>query len=127
MALAIDDSRPFLWLGLGDSLQRSSAFAEAEAAFKTVLGLDPEDAALWCDPPTVQDVRAGGETDPVPRGHFGKGRRSVEHGWRRFGKGRRSVEHGWRRILGAVRSYADLEPALLGRVEELIDFTTAAP
>jgi len=31
----------------------------------------------------------------------------------------------WRRILAAVSSYADLEPALLGRVEELIDFVTA--
>ena len=31
----------------------------------------------------------------------------------------------WRRILGAVRTYADLEPSLLGRVEELIDFVTA--
>src|SRR5690625_3831275 len=30
----------------------------------------------------------------------------------------------WRRILGSVRTYADLEPALLGRVEELIDFVT---
>lgn len=35
------------------------------------------------------------------------------------------VAEGWRRILGTVRSYADLEPALLGRVEELIDFVTA--
>lgn len=33
----------------------------------------------------------------------------------------------WQRILSRVRSYADLEPALLGRVEELIDFVTAAP
>jgi Protein of unknown function (DUF3097) len=31
----------------------------------------------------------------------------------------------WRKILGCVRSYADLEPAFLGRVEELIDFVTA--
>jgi DUF3097, C-terminal domain/DUF3097, N-terminal domain len=30
----------------------------------------------------------------------------------------------WRRILGTVRSYADLEPALLRSVEELIDFVT---
>ena len=30
----------------------------------------------------------------------------------------------WRRILGAVHSYADLEPALVGAVEELIDFVT---
>jgi hypothetical protein len=31
----------------------------------------------------------------------------------------------WRRILAAVRSYTDLEPAFLGRVEELIDFVTS--
>ncbi|GAA4492190.1 DUF3097 domain-containing protein [Actinoallomurus oryzae] len=30
----------------------------------------------------------------------------------------------WQTILGRVRSYTDLEPALLGRVEELIDFVT---
>ncbi|MFI7707014.1 DUF3097 domain-containing protein [Nonomuraea sp. NPDC049480] len=32
----------------------------------------------------------------------------------------------WRRILGAVSTYTDLEPELLGRVEELIDFVTEA-
>ncbi|MFC3995478.1 DUF3097 domain-containing protein [Nocardiopsis sediminis] len=31
----------------------------------------------------------------------------------------------WQRILGRVRTFADLEPDLLGRVEELIDFVTA--
>jgi Protein of unknown function (DUF3097) len=31
----------------------------------------------------------------------------------------------WQRILRSVRSYADLEPEFLGRVEELIDFVTA--
>jgi hypothetical protein len=30
----------------------------------------------------------------------------------------------WRRILRAARSYTDLEPALLGTVEQLIDFVT---
>jgi hypothetical protein len=30
----------------------------------------------------------------------------------------------WRHILGSVRSYADLEPALVGAVERLIDFVT---
>jgi DUF3097, C-terminal domain/DUF3097, N-terminal domain len=35
------------------------------------------------------------------------------------------IARAWRQILGRVRSYADLEPALLGRVEELIDFVTA--
>jgi hypothetical protein len=34
------------------------------------------------------------------------------------------VARAWRRILRAAGSYADLEPALLGRVEELIDFVT---
>ena len=37
----------------------------------------------------------------------------------------RDVAAGWQRILGSVRSFADLEPSLLGRVEELIDFVTA--
>lgn len=32
---------------------------------------------------------------------------------------------GWKRLLSHVSTYADLEPALLGRVEELIDFLTA--
>jgi hypothetical protein len=31
----------------------------------------------------------------------------------------------WRRLLGGVRSYADLDPSLVGAVEELIDFVTA--
>jgi hypothetical protein len=36
------------------------------------------------------------------------------------------VAGAWRRILRSVSSYADLDPALVGRVEELIDFVTAA-
>jgi len=34
------------------------------------------------------------------------------------------VAAAWKHILGRVSSYADLEPSLLGRVEELIDFVT---
>lgn len=34
------------------------------------------------------------------------------------------IARAWQRILGQVRSYADLEPQLLGRVEQLIDFVT---
>jgi hypothetical protein len=30
----------------------------------------------------------------------------------------------WQRILRSVRSFTDLEPEFLGRVEELIDFVT---
>jgi hypothetical protein len=35
------------------------------------------------------------------------------------------LARAWQRILGRVSSYRDLEPAFLGRVEELIDFVTA--
>ncbi|SDK15762.1 Protein of unknown function [Cryobacterium psychrotolerans] len=35
------------------------------------------------------------------------------------------IARAWQRILGRVRSFADLEPQLLGRVEQLIDFVTA--
>jgi hypothetical protein len=34
------------------------------------------------------------------------------------------VAAAWRRILRGVTSFSDLEPELLGRVEELIDFVT---
>jgi hypothetical protein len=34
------------------------------------------------------------------------------------------IARAWKHILSKVTSYADLEPALLGRVEELIDFVT---
>src|SRR6185312_8675962 len=36
------------------------------------------------------------------------------------------VHEAWRRVLAGVHGYGDLEPELLGRVEELIDFVTAA-
>ncbi|ARC56364.1 hypothetical protein AS850_04650 [Frondihabitans sp. 762G35] len=34
------------------------------------------------------------------------------------------IARAWQRILGRVRTFADLEPSLLGRVEQLIDFVT---
>ena len=34
------------------------------------------------------------------------------------------IARAWKLILGRVRTYADLEPELLGRVERLIDFVT---
>ncbi|MFC8734083.1 DUF3097 domain-containing protein [Luteimicrobium sp. NPDC057192] len=45
-----------------------------------------------------------------------------ELGWPTDGPG--ATGRAWQRILSTVRSYADLEPSLLGRVEELIDFVT---
>ncbi|MET8221194.1 DUF3097 family protein, partial [Streptomyces hirsutus] len=53
----------------------------------------------------------------------GQGRRKTgvcrALGWRVANTG-----EAWQHILGRVRSYKDLEPELLGRVEELIDFVT---
>jgi len=37
------------------------------------------------------------------------------------------IARAWQHILSKVRTYDDLEPALLGRVEELIDFVTVDP
>lgn len=37
------------------------------------------------------------------------------------------IARAWQRIRSAVRDWNDLEPALIGRVEELIDFVTAPP
>ncbi len=36
------------------------------------------------------------------------------------------IAAAWRRILGTVRDYKDLDPTLLGPVEQLIDFVTSA-
>ena len=37
------------------------------------------------------------------------------------------IARAWKHILGGVRGFQDLDPALLGRVEELIDFVTVHP
>ncbi len=54
-----------------------------------------------------------------------RGRRACWPGSAGGTRPRRTSPPAWRRIRGAVTSYADLEPELLGRVEELIDFVTA--
>lgn len=74
----------------------------------------------------VRPQRIGVDAWPtVPRGRPWKEGVLEALGWPADGPA--DVAAGWRRILGSVRSYADLEPNLLGRVEELIDFVTADP
>jgi hypothetical protein len=58
----------------------------------------------------------------IPRGLPWKEGVLAELGWPH--EDQADVAAGWQRILAAVDSYADLEPELLGRVEELIDFVT---
>ncbi|MCK2219912.1 DUF3097 domain-containing protein [Actinomadura sp. ATCC 31491] len=57
----------------------------------------------------------------VPRGVPWKEGVIAALGWRM------EPADAWRRILGAVSTFTDLEPELLGRVEELIDFVTETP
>jgi Protein of unknown function (DUF3097) len=59
----------------------------------------------------------------VPKGRSWKHGVLAELGWP--ASTQTDVATAWRRILSNVTSYADLEPELLGRVEELIDFVTA--
>jgi hypothetical protein len=59
----------------------------------------------------------------VPRGQDIKTGTLRSLGWP--AASRADVAAGWQRILRSVRDYRDLEPALLGRVEELVDFVTA--
>ena len=59
----------------------------------------------------------------VPRGIDWKTGVSRALGWPHVEQA--DFARNWQRILGSVRTYRDLDPALLGRVEELIDFVTA--
>ena len=59
----------------------------------------------------------------VPRGIEWKVGVSRALGWP--ARDQADLARTWQRILGSVKTYRDLDPALLGRVEELIDFVTA--
>jgi hypothetical protein len=72
---------------------------------------------------SVQPVRLGWEQWPViPRGTSWKHGICEALGWPHASQA--DIARAWKRILGTVRTYADLEPALLASVEELIDFVT---
>lgn len=72
----------------------------------------------------VKPARVGLERWPdIPRGTDIKHGTLEALGWPHDTQA--DVARGWQRILSTVRSYKDLEPSLLGRMEELIDFVTA--
>jgi hypothetical protein len=75
---------------------------------------------VWqCVTPRAVGIRAWPD---VPRGIEFKVGVCRALGWP--ARDQADLAMAWRRILGAVSTYRDLEPALLGRVEELIDFVT---
>ena len=71
----------------------------------------------------VKPQRLGRESWPtVPRTIEWKKGVCQSFGWPH--RNQADIARAWQHILSRVTSYADLEPALLGRVEELIDFVT---
>jgi hypothetical protein len=72
----------------------------------------------------VKPARLGLETWPqIPRATEWKHGVCASLGWPH--EDQADIASAWQRILGQVRTYADLEPVVLGRVEQLIDFVTA--
>ena len=93
----------------------------AAAAGPGVLVLGHPFVDVW---QSVRPARLGLAAWPeIPRGTDWKHGICAALGWPH--EDAADVAAAWQRILGAVRGYGDLEPALLGRVEELIDFVTA--
>ena len=101
---------------------KESRIAEAVSARwpGAVLVLGHPFVDIW---QAVKPARVGLERWPdVPRGIDIKHGTLEALGWPHADQ--RDIAMGWKRILSTVRTYRDLEPALLGRVEELIDFVT---
>ncbi|QAY74024.1 DUF3097 domain-containing protein [Agromyces protaetiae] len=74
----------------------------------------------------VKPARLGRDAWPViPRGESWKHGVCRAFGWPHAEQA--DIARAWQHILGRVRGFGDLEPALLGRVEELIDFVTEPP
>jgi hypothetical protein len=98
----------------------AAAVARLDAARAHVLVVGHPYVDVW---QAVRPERLGLEQWPaVPRGRPWKEGVLAALGWPHATQA--DVAAGWRRILGTVRDWTDLEPALLGRVEELIDFVT---
>ena len=96
------------------------AHAVQERWGESVLVLGHPFVDIW---QAVKPGRVGLEAWPqIPRGTDIKHGTLEYLGWPHAT--RADIAAGWRRILSTVRNYRDLEPALLGRVEELIDFVT---
>jgi len=105
----------------GSKESRIAAEVARSAPAGTVLVLGHPYVDVW---QAVRPERIGLAAWPtIDRGTEWKQGVLRELGWP--ARDHRDVAAAWQRILRSVRSYADLEPSLLGRVEELIDFVTA--
>jgi Protein of unknown function (DUF3097) len=101
---------------------KESRIAAQAAANPHVLVVGHPFIDIWS---AVKPARLGLQRWPdVPRDEPWKEGTLKRIGWPH--ETPQDVAQAWRRILAAVTSYTDLEPELLGRVEELIDFVTTA-
>lgn len=76
---------------------------------------------IWA---AVKPQRLGFKAWPtVPRNIEWKKGVCQQLGWPH--RNQADIARAWKHILGGVRGFQDLDPALLGRVEELIDFVTS--
>lgn len=104
----------------GSKESRIAEQAARSAPAGSVLVLGHPYVDVW---QAVRPERVGLERWPViERGTEWKHGILRELGWPHADQA--DVARAWKRILGTVRDYRDLEPTLLGRVEELIDFVT---
>jgi hypothetical protein len=104
----------------GSKESRIAAEAVRAAPAGTVLVLGHPYVDVW---QAVRPERIGLDAWPaIERGTEWKRGILAHLGWPAAEQA--DVARAWQRILGSVRDYRDLEPSLLGRVEELIDFVT---
>ncbi|QDC24756.1 DUF3097 domain-containing protein [Georgenia yuyongxinii] len=107
----------------GSKESRIAAQVTSGPAGAHVLVLGHPYVDVW---QAVRPERVGLRAWPdVPRGTDIKVGTLAALGWPHADQA--DIAQGWQRILRTVRSYKDLSPALLGRMEELIDFVTAVP
>ena len=101
---------------------KESRIADAVARGPNVLVVGHPYVDVW---QSVKPARLGlTEWPQIPRSIEWKKGICAALGWPHHEQA--DIARAWQRILGQVRSFNDLEPSLLGRVEQLIDFVTAA-
>ncbi|MBK6886253.1 MAG: DUF3097 family protein [Tetrasphaera sp.] len=107
----------------GSKESRVVAAATAPYAAAAVLVVGHPFVDVW---QAVRPERVGLSAWPViPRGTDWKAGIAAALGMRHTTT--EDIAVVWRHILSRVRTYADLDPAFSGRVEELIDFVTVPP
>ncbi len=104
----------------GSKESRIAASVAASPLGRHVLVVGHPFVDIW---QAIKPNRVGVEAWPtVPPGSSWKHGVCRQLGWPHRQQG--DIAGAWQHILSRVSSYRDLEPALLGRVEELIDFVT---